>query len=211
MRLSGTSEYGRMSAEEVITLLETSTGGLIESEAKKRLKLFGRNEVAEKKENPVREFLGRYWGPMPWLLELAMALSFFLGHYLEVAIIFGLLTANATIGFLHTRGSRRALELLKRKLAVKAKVMRNGECAVRDAGELVPGDFVPAKPKIVSDGEVSVDQSALTGESLPVSVRESGIVYSSSIVRQGEARCVVVNTDVNTYFGRTTELSSPSS
>jgi len=110
-----------MSVEEAVALLETSVDGLAESEAKRRLELFGRNEVAEKKENPVREFLARYWGPMPWLLELAIALSFLLGHYPEVVIIFVLLTINATIGFLHTRGSRRALELLKRKLAVKAK------------------------------------------------------------------------------------------
>ena len=214
MNLRNTSEYGKVSVEETIRLLETSTNGLTESEAKKRVEKFGRNEVVSKEKSPILEFLGRYWGPMPWLLELAMALAYVLGHCLEVVIIFGLLTTNATIGFLHTRGSRKALELLKQRLAVKAKVLRSGEWVLRDARELVPGDIVaiglgdlvPADAKIVNDGEVSVDQSALTGESLPVTVRESAVVYSSSIVRRGEARCVVVNTGVNTYFGRTAEL-----
>ena len=214
MNLRNTSEYGKVSVEETIRLLETSTNGLTESEAKKRVEKFGRNEVVSKEKSPILEFLGRYWGPMPWLLELAMALAYVLGHYLEVVIIFGLLTTNATIGFLHTRGSRKALELLKQRLAVKAKVLRSGEWVLRDARELVPGDIVaiglgdlvPADAKIVNDGEVSIDQSALTGESLPVTVRESAVVYSSSIVRRGEARCVVVNTGVNTYFGRTAEL-----
>jgi len=214
MEFRSTSEYGEMSVEKAVALLETSADGLDETEAKKRLEKFGRNKVVEKKENPVLEFLARYWGPMPWLLELAIALSFLLGHYPEVVIIFALLTTNATIGFLHTRGSRRALELLKRKLAVKAKVMRNSEWAVRDAEELVPGDIIaiglgdliPADAKIVNDRKLYVDQSALTGESLPVSVPRSGIIYSSSIVRQGQAKCVVVNTGANTYFGRTAEL-----
>ena len=214
MKLRNTSEYREISIEEAIGLLETSTNGLTESEARKRVERFGRNEVVEKEKNPILDFLSRYWGPMPWLLELAIVLSYILGHYLEAMIIFGLLTINATIGFLHTRGSRRALELLKKRLAVKARVLRDREWVIRDARELVPGDIiaiglgdlVPADAKIVSDSEVSVDQSALTGESLPVSVYRSGIVYSSSIVKRGEARCVVLNTGVNTYFGRAAEL-----
>jgi H+-transporting ATPase len=100
------------------------------------------------------------------------------------------------------------------RLAVKARVLRDGQWVVRDATELVPGDIVgvglgdlaPADAKLLGDGEVSVDQSALTGESLPVTVRESGIVYSSSIMKRGEARCIVVNTGANTYFGKTAEL-----
>jgi H+-transporting ATPase len=214
MKLRNTSEYERLSVEETSRVLDTSPTGLTEPEAGKRREAFGRNELKEKERNAILEFLGRYWGPMPWLLELAMALAYVLGHYLEVAIIFGLLTTNATIGSLHTRGSLKALELLKQRLAVRAKVLRDGGLVVRDARELVPGDIiviglgdlVPADAKIVNHGEVSIDQSALTGESLPVTVHESGIVYSSSIVKRGEARCVVVNTGVNTYFGKTAEL-----
>jgi H+-transporting ATPase len=213
MTTKSTLEYEQLSVEEAIKLLGTSPHGLTDSEAKKRIETIGYNEVVEKEKNPILDFLSHYWGPMPWLLELTIAISYILGHYLEVIIIFGLLTINAFISFLHARGSRRALELLRKKLAVKARVLRNGKWVIRDARELVPGDIiviglgdlVPADAKIIS-GEVSVDQSALTGESLPVSVQESGIVYSSSIVKRGEARCVILNTGVNTYFGRTVEL-----
>ena len=150
---------------------------------------------------------------MPWLLELAIVLSYVLEHYVEAVIIFVLFTINVVIGFTHSRRSQRALEFLKKRLAVKAKVLREGKWMVKDAKEIVPGDIillglgdlVPADAKIVS-GELSVDQSALTGESLPVNLRSSDIVYSSSIVMRGEAKCVVVNTGVNTYFGRTAEL-----
>jgi H+-transporting ATPase len=214
VNLRSTSEYRKISVEETIRLLETSPNGLTESEALERIGRFGHNEVAEKERNPVLDFLSRYWGPMPWLLESAMALSYILRHYLELFIVFALLTINAIIGFLHTRSSRKALDLLKRRLAVKARVLRDGQWVVRDATELVPGDIVgvglgdlaPADAKLLGDGEVSVDQSALTGESLPVTVRESGIVYSSSIMKRGEARCIVVNTGANTYFGKTAEL-----
>jgi len=214
VNLRSTSEYRKISVEETIRLLETSPNGLTQSEAQERIGRFGRNEVVDKEKNPVLDFLSRYSGPMPWLLELAMALSYILGHYLELVIIFALLTINAIIGFLHTRSSRKALDLLKRRLAVKARVLRDGQWVVRDATELVPGDIVgvglgdlaPADAKLLGDGEVSVDQSALTGESLPVTVRESGIVYSSSIMTRGEARCIVVNTGANTYFGKTAQL-----
>lgn len=150
---------------------------------------------------------------MPWLLELTIVLSYLIGHYLEVVIIFALLTINATIGFRHARSSQRALALLKARLAPKAKALRNGQWSVRDARELVPGDvvqlslgdLVPADVKVIS-GELSVDQSALTGESLARPVGQSGVVYSSSIVKRGEARVLVFNTGVNTYFGKTAEL-----
>jgi H+-transporting ATPase len=155
----------------------------------------------------------RYWGPMPWLLELAIGLSFLLRHYLEGIIIFVLLTVNAIIGHIHSRGSQKAVELLKKKLAIKTKVLRDGKWVMKEAKEIVPGDIiivrlgdiVPADAKILS-GELSLDESALTGESLPVDAHLSDVIYSSSIVRWGESRCVVVNTGVNTYFGKTTEL-----
>jgi H+-transporting ATPase len=214
MKLRNTSEYQEASIEETIRLLETSPNGLTQSEAQERIGRFGRNEVVDKEKNPVLDFLSRYSGPMPWLLELAIALSYILRHYLELVMVFALLTINAIIGFLHARSSRKALDLLKRRLAVKARVLRDGQWVVRDATELVPGDIVgvglgdlaPADAKLLGDGEVSADQSALTGESLPVTVRESGIVYSSSIMKRGEARCIVVNTGANTYFGKTAEL-----
>ncbi|GLI53853.1 plasma-membrane proton-efflux P-type ATPase [Thermodesulfovibrio yellowstonii] len=208
-----TSEYEKLSVEETLRALNTSIDGLTESEAKKRLETLGYNEITEKKKNPFIEFLLRYWGPMPWLLELAMVLSFILKHYLEGIIIFVLLTVNAIIGHMHARGSQRAVELLKKKLSVQAKVLRDRRWILKESKELVPGDIIsiklgdiiPADAKIIS-GELSIDQSALTGESLPVNVKQYGIVYSGSVVRQGEAKCVVVNTGINTYFGKTAEL-----
>jgi H+-transporting ATPase len=213
LTVKSTSEYKKFSSEETLKFLETSADGLTESEVRKRLETFGYNEIAEKKKNPLLEFLLRYWGPMPWLLELAMGLSFLLKHYLEGIIIFVLLTVNAVIGHMHSRGSQKAVELLKKKLAIKAKILRDGKWVVKEARELVPGDIivvglgdiVPADAKIVS-GELSVDASALTGESLPVEVRRSDIIYSSAVVRRGEAKCIVVNAGANTYFGKAAEL-----
>jgi H+-transporting ATPase len=100
MSLRKTSEYRQLSVEETIELLESSTKGLAESDALEQIGRFGRNEVAERERNPVLDFLSRYWGPMPWLLEVAMLLSYVLVHYLELVIIFGLLITNAIIGFL---------------------------------------------------------------------------------------------------------------
>jgi H+-transporting ATPase len=208
-----TSEYKKISIEETLKKLQTSTAGLKESEAVDRQKIDGFNEITEKKQNPFLEFISRYWGPMPWLLELAMILSFLLDRPLEGIIILVLLTINATIGYLHSRNSQRAVELLKNKLAVKARVLREGNLAIRNAREVVPGDvimiklgdIVPADAKIIGD-TISVDESSLTGESLPKEAHRSDIVYSGSIVKRGETRCVVVNTGANTYFGRTAEL-----
>jgi H+-transporting ATPase len=213
MDIKPTSNYKAIPPEEALRLLAASAGGLTEQQASERLKEFGHNEVLEKKQSPALAFLSRYWGPMPWLLELTILLSYAIQHYLEAIIVFALLTINATIGFFHTRSSRHALELLKNRLAVKARVLRDGKWMTEDARRIVPGDIiavglgdlVPADAKVIS-GELSVDQSALTGESLPVSVRESGIIYSSAVVRRGEARALVLNTGVKTYFGKTAEL-----
>lgn len=208
-----TTEYKPITVEETLTLLATTLDGLTESEAHHRLELFGRNEVVAKRKSPFVEFLLRFWGPMPWLLELAILLSAILKHYLEAVIIAVLVIMNAVIGHLHSRSSQKSLELLKTKLAVRARVLRERKWSTLNAAEIVPGDIavvamgdvVPADAKIVS-GDLAVDQSALTGESLPVDVHESDIIYSSSIVKRGEAKCVVVNTGRNTYFGKTAEL-----
>ena len=142
-----------------------------------------------------------------------MGLSFILGHYLEGIIIFALLTLNAVIGHKHSSSSQRTVELLKKKLAVRAKVLRDGTWVMKEAREIVPGDIIAVKlgdiipaDAVIADGELSVDQSALTGESLPAGAHKSDIIYSGSVVRQGEARCVVVNTGGNTFFGKTAEL-----
>jgi H+-transporting ATPase len=213
MTTKATGDFADMSIEDTCSTLITSTNGLTENEAMRRINEFGYNELAEKRKNPFADFLARYWGPMPWLLELTMVLSYIIGHYLEVAIVFGLLTLNAIIGFHHTRSSLKALELLKKRLAITSKVMRDGKWVIKYAREIVPGDIiqvglgdlVPADAKVVA-GEVSVDQSALTGESLPVTARPAGILYSSSVVKRGQAKALILNTAANTYFGKTAEL-----
>ncbi|MFZ1805635.1 MAG: plasma-membrane proton-efflux P-type ATPase [Cyclobacteriaceae bacterium] len=213
LNIKSTLEYKNTSIEETLKSLETSIDGLSKSEAGKRLEVFGYNEIVEKKRNLVLEFLLRYWGPMPWLLELAMGLSIVLTHYLEGIIIFALLTVNAVIGQIHSSSSQNVIELLKKKLAIKAKILRNKKWSEEDAKAIVYGDvisvklgdIVPADTKIIS-GEISVDQSALTGESMPIEIHQSAIIYSGSVVRRGEAMGVVINTGANTYFGKTAEL-----
>jgi len=208
-----TSEFEEISIKEALKLLQTSAEGLAETEVKRRIQTFGYNEIPEKRKKPLLEFLSRYWGPMPWLLELAIALSIVLKHYLEAGIIFGLLTINTAIGQVQSHGSQKALEALKKRLAVRARVLRDGNWESKEAREIVPGDIisiglgdiVPTDAKVVS-GELSVDQSILTGESLPIDVQQSGVIYSGSVVRRGEAKCVVVGTGANTYFGKTAEL-----
>jgi H+-transporting ATPase len=208
-----TSDYKAASIAETLGLLETSADGLTDSVVRQRLQRFGFNEVTEKKENPAAQFLKRYWGPMPWLLELAIVLGIVVKHYLEAGIIFALLTINSVIGQIQSHGSQRALEALKKRLAARAQVLRDGKWMTVDAREIVRGDIislglgqiVPADAKLMT-GHLSVDQSVLTGESLPVDVQESAIIYSGSVAKSGQAKCVVVNTGQNTYFGRTAEL-----
>jgi H+-transporting ATPase len=209
----GTAKYKTISTEDALRELGSALEGLNEAEVEKRQKKYGKNEVASKKRSSVLEFLSRFWGPMPWLLELAIVLTIFLGHELEAIIIAILIVTNVIIGYLHSRSSQRSLELLKERLAISATVRREGKWICINASEIVPGeivvvqmgDIVPADAKVLS-GALSVDQSALTGESLPVEIAPSDILYSGSIVKRGEAQCLVVNTGSSTYFGRTAEL-----
>ncbi|MGA2297286.1 MAG: plasma-membrane proton-efflux P-type ATPase [FCB group bacterium] len=212
-KIKNTSEYKNISLEETYKFLDTSADGLSDSEVKNRIEKFGNNEIPEKKQNSALEFILRYWGPMPWLLELAMGLAFALNHYFEGIIIFSLLTVNAIIGQIHSNSSQKIIDLLKKKLAINSKVLRNKKWSEEDAkgivyGDIISvklGDIVPADAKIIS-GELSVDQSALTGESLPIETHQSDIIFSGSVVRRGEAACIVVNTGANTFFGKTAEL-----
>jgi H+-transporting ATPase len=212
-KVKNTAEYKNLTAGEALKSLESSASGLTQSAAETRLRQWDFNEISSRKKNPVLEFLRLYWGPMPWLLELAIVLSLILRHYLEALIIFILLSINATISYLHSRNSQRAVDLLKSKLAVKAKVLRDNSWKTILARELVPGDvislrlgdLIPADIKILN-GFISVDQSALTGESIEVNLKEGEVAYSGSMVKQGEAKALAINTGPHTYFGRTIEL-----
>ncbi|MEM0128243.1 MAG: plasma-membrane proton-efflux P-type ATPase [Thermoplasmatales archaeon] len=190
--------------------------GLSDEEAKRRLAKFGPNEIQEKKKNPIFEFLKRFWGLTPWMLELTIVFSFLIHKMINVYIIASLLVVNAIIGYTQEERASKAVEILKSSLQVNAKVLRNGKWVLLKARELVPGDvirlrggdFVPADTTMLEDEELEVDQSALTGESMPVSKKRGDKVFSGSIVRKGEANGIVTATGKNTYFGKTTELVS---
>ncbi|MCI1955679.1 MAG: plasma-membrane proton-efflux P-type ATPase [Oscillospiraceae bacterium] len=213
LQTRATNEYRGMAPEKAMEILNSGLDGLSEAEAAERLRRFGPNEIKERKRDPVLVFLKRYWGPMPWLLEFAMVLTVLLGHNTESILIFILLTVNAIIGFFQSQNSQRAVELLKKRLHIRAKVLRNGQWTLKDAKEIVPGDILKLKlgdlvpaDAFVLNGEISVDASSLTGESLPQDARSSDVACSGSIVRRGEASCIVVNTGIRTYFGKTVSL-----
>ena len=203
-----------LSVDESLKQLQTDpVTGLTAVEAKRRMDKYGRNEVAEKRQNSLVGFLKRFWGLTAWMLEIAIVLSFVLGKFLDLYIITALLLVNAILGFVQEQQATRAVKALKQKLHLQARVLRDKVWATINAAEIVPGDiirirsgdFVPADLKII-DTETTVDQSAITGESLPIEKKPGDVVYSGSIIRKSEATGVIVATGANTYFGKTTEL-----
>ena len=207
-------EIASVSIPDTLAALSVSPGsGLTNREVETRRLKDGFNEVIEQKEHPFRKFLGKFWGISAWMLELIMVLSLVLGHYSDLAIVGGLLIVNAVLGFMQERRAAGVIETLRRRLQVSARVLRNASWQVVPARELVPGDIVrvrpgdiiPADVKVLT-GTISVDQSALTGESADVDKPPGGVLSSGSIVRRGEGNGVVMLTGANTYFGRTTQL-----
>ncbi|MEO7027715.1 MAG: plasma-membrane proton-efflux P-type ATPase, partial [Caulobacteraceae bacterium] len=200
--------------EEVEKRLGSSSDGLTQAEAAKRLTQYGPNEIAEKKPNALLKFLTYFWGPIPWMIEVAVVLSAVVGHWPDFFIILLLLCANAGVGFWEERQAGNAIEALKAKLAIKARVKRDGKWINPAAKEVVPGDIirlrlgdiVPADARLLEGDEVSVDQAALTGESLPASKKSGDAVFSGSIIRRGEIGALVYATGEKTYFGKTADL-----
>jgi H+-transporting ATPase len=194
--------------------LPSNRSGLSAAEAEKRLKEFGPNEIPEKKTSAIIKFLSYFWGPIPWMIEAAVVLSAFIQHWDDFGIIFALLLVNAMVGFWQEHKANNAIELLKRRLAFKARVLRDGKWIEVSARELVPddvvrvrlGDVAPADAKLIQGEYLLVDQSALTGESLPVEKHVSDVVYAGSIIRQGEIDALVVGTGVSSYMGKTAKL-----
>jgi H+-transporting ATPase len=199
---------------EVEKKLASSPDGLTQAEAQKRLTRFGPNEIEEKKTNELLKFFGYFWGPIPWMVEAAVILSAVAQHWPDFGIILVLLLANAVVGFWEEHQAGNAIAALKATLAVKARVKRDGKWVTPAARELVPGDvirvrmgdIVPADARLLDGDPIEADQSALTGESLPVTRKSGEAVFSGSIVRQGEIGALVYATGANTYFGKTAEL-----
>jgi H+-transporting ATPase len=187
--------------------------GLSRAEVEARLKENGYNEVAETKSHPALKFLKKFWGISAWMLELIMVLSAVLGKYSDLVVVSALLVINAVLSFMQESRAAGVVAALRKRLQVNARVRRDASWQVIPARELVPGDIVrvrpgdiiPADVKLLT-GAMSVDQSALTGESKDADKKPGEVLSSGSVVRRGEGNGVVLLTGAKTYFGRTTEL-----
>jgi H+-transporting ATPase len=210
----GKDDLQTLPLAEVEKKLGSSPDGLTQAEAQKRLTQYGPNEIAEKKTNEILKFLSYFWGPIPWMIEAAVILSAAARHWPDFGIILLLLLANAMVGFWEEHQAGNAIAALKATLAIKARVKRDGKWVNPAARELVPGDairlrlgdIVPADARLLDGDELSVDQSALTGESMPATRKPGDAVFSGSIVRRGEIDALVYATGGKTYFGKTAEL-----
>ncbi len=187
--------------------------GLSSDEARRRLQQFGANAVSEEQRHPWLAFFGKFWSPVPWMLEAAVVLQFVLGKIDEALVIGALLMVNAILSFVQESRANQALALLKNQLAVRARVRRDGSWQQVGAEVLVPGDVIhlrmgdlaPADVRL-GEGQVLLDQSALTGESLPVDAGAGALAYAGAVIKRGEATGVVTATGARTYFGKTAEL-----
>ncbi|RIV26215.1 plasma-membrane proton-efflux P-type ATPase [Alicyclobacillaceae bacterium I2511] len=174
---------------------------------------YGYNEVAEVKPHPVLHFLRKFWAPVPWMLESTIILSLWLGKNVDAVVIAFLLVFNAIVSVLQESRADKALALLREKLMIEARVLRDGEWARIPSRELVPGDVIHVRmgdsmPADVSlmQGALVLDQSPLTGESVPVDKGLGDTAYAGALVKHGEATGQVAATGTQTYFGRTSEL-----
>ncbi len=203
-----------VSLDEVERRVAFRPDGVSDSDASERLARYGPNELPEEKTNALLKFLSYFWGPIPWMIEIAAVFSALVRHWEDLIIIVLLLLANGIIGFWEEFQAGNTIAALKARLALNARVKRDGRWKLIPARELVPGDIIrlrigdiiPADARLLEGDPIEVDQSALTGESLPVSHASGDAVYSGSIVKQGEIEALVYGTGVNTYFGRTAEL-----
>ncbi len=188
--------------------------GLSGAQAAARLAKDGPNALPEEKAHPLLKLLSYFWGPIPWMIEIAAVLSAGVHHWADLAVISAMLLINAGVGFWQEHKADNAIALLKAKLALTARVLRDGawsdiparDLVVGDVVFLRPGNIVPADVVLKTGDYLSADQSALTGESLPADKKTGDIAYSGAIVRMGEMKGVVRATGGDTYFGKTARL-----
>jgi H+-transporting ATPase len=201
--------------DQVLAALDVEPDqGLSSAAAQLRLAKYGPNALVEKEEGLARKLLGHFTGPIAFMIEAAAIVSAVIGHWSDFAIITGLLFFNAALEFWQDRKSSNALAAMKKGLAPEATVLRDGGWRTLDAATLVPGDIVrirlgvvvPADLRLVGGEYASIDQAALTGESLPAAKKVGDEAFSGSVVKQGEMQGVVVATGANTFFGRTAKL-----
>ena len=192
---------------------EQTADGLTGEEARRRLAASGPNAMPDTSVHPLLSALGKFWAPVPWMLEAAIALEIGLGEYVEGAIIAGLLVFNAALGLFQESRAQATLAALKSRLALSASVRRDGVWAIIPADQLVPGDVVKltlggvvAADMRLTAGDVLLDQSMLTGESVPIEAGAGVQTFAGALVRRGEAVGEVTATGPHTKFGRTAEL-----
>lgn len=210
----GADAFAKLSVEEALKKLQSAPDGLSAEEARRRLGDYGPNTLKEKRVPLWRRFLSYFWGPIPWMIEIAAGLSAANQDWRSFGVIFAMLLINGGIGFWQEKSAAEALEALKGQLALKARVRRDNQWTEIDASNLVPGDVVrlrlgditPADAKLIEGDYLSIDQSALTGESLPVTKKQGEIAYSSTVVKEGEMIAVACATGGKTFFGRTAKL-----
>lgn len=216
MRAISSEEVSQSSVAEIQQKLGTGPDGLSAEQAAQRLIEEGPNKLPEHHVPVWLRFLSYLWGPIPWMIEIAAVLSAVVQDWTDLIVIFVLLLFNAVVGFWQEHKAQNALAALKGQLALRARVLRNGQWQEIAAEDLVPGDMIrvrigdriPADIKL-SDGDyLSVDQSALTGESLPVDKQVGDPAYSGSVAKQGEMLGVVTGTGAHTAFGKTAALVS---
>jgi H+-transporting ATPase len=207
------TDAGQVDGGAGIAAAVRSSGGLTSEEARRRLDEYGLNTLSEEKPSLLLALAARFWAPVPWMLEATIALELVLGKRFEAVIIGALVVFNALLSFFQESRAQGALALLRSRLAVKARVMRDGSWQLIAAQELVPGDLihlrmgdlVPADVLLVQ-GEILLDQSVMTGEAMPVEGGPGKLAYAGSIIKRGEADGEVKATGARTYFGRTAEL-----
>ncbi len=210
-----TDDYRDQAVTETLQGLNVNASlGLNDEEAIRRIKEYGYNEVEEEEEPLWHRIFRRFWGPIPWMIELAALLSAVVQKWEDFIIIMVMLLVNAGLDFLQEHRALNALKALKASMAREVTVLRDGEFKRIPARQLVPGDIirlrigdiVPADIQLLSGDYLLIDQSALTGESLPVSRKINEIAYANTIVKQGEMLAVVVNTGLNTSFASVVSL-----
>ncbi|XP_054780666.1 ATPase 10, plasma membrane-type-like [Prosopis cineraria] len=211
----------RIPLEEVFEQLKTSPRGLSSDDAEARLEIFGPNKLEEKPENKILKFLSFMWNPLSWVMEAAAIMAIVLANgggegpdWQDFVGIVCLLIINSTISFIEENNAGNAAAALMARLAPKTKVLRDGQWQEQDAAILVPGDIisiklgdiVPADARLLEGDPLKIDQSALTGESLPVTKRTGDEVFSGSTCKHGEIEAVVIATGVHTFFGKAAHL-----
>ncbi|XP_061952335.1 ATPase 11, plasma membrane-type [Populus nigra] len=219
--LKETVDLENIPIEEVFENLRCSREGLTSQAAEERLAIFGHNKLEEKKERKFLKFLGFMWNPLSWVMEAAAIMAIALANgggkppdWQDFVGIITLLFINSTISFIEENNAGNAAAALMARLAPKAKVLRDGRWSEQDAAVLVPGDIIsiklgdiiPADARLLEGDPLKIDQSALTGESLPVTKGPGDGVYSGSTCKQGEIEAVVIATGVHTFFGKAAHL-----